>query len=221
MQLISGVSLPAYWASNMIADIVKTYVPIFIILILQVIFDLQYDGVWELIILYPLVIVPFTYVTSFLFTGDTVAQIMTLFMHFMMGGIAPIVVFTLQNIPSTANLGDSMRWWFTPIPTYCIGHGIVWSSTWNLLNISRNGLIATGKYPDLVPINDNIYAFANLTGDYTIMIITGIVCSLLLVLIEADLFQCCAKFSVKRIPEPKHDLDFDEDVEAEENRLAQ
>lgn len=95
MQLISGVSLPAYWISNMIADITKTYVPIFIILILQIIFDLQYDGVWELIIIYPLVIVPFTYVTSFLFTGDTVAQIMTLFLHFMMGGIAPIVVFTL------------------------------------------------------------------------------------------------------------------------------
>ena len=46
MQVVSGVSLSAYWMSNLIADIAKTYIPIFIILILQVLFDLQYDGVW-------------------------------------------------------------------------------------------------------------------------------------------------------------------------------
>ncbi len=73
MQVISGVSLPAYWMSNLIADIVKTYIPIFVIMLLTVIFDLQYDGVWQLLILYPIAIVPFTYLTSFLFTGDTVA----------------------------------------------------------------------------------------------------------------------------------------------------
>lgn len=73
MQVISGVSLPAYWMSNLISDIVKTYIPIFVIMLLTVIFDLQYDGVWQLLILYPIAIVPFTYLTSFLFTGDTVA----------------------------------------------------------------------------------------------------------------------------------------------------
>ena len=49
---------------------------------------------------------PFTYITSFFFTSDTVAQIITLFVHFMVGGILPIVIFVLQNIPSTADLGD-------------------------------------------------------------------------------------------------------------------
>ena len=38
MQLISGVSMPAYWLSNMMADVAKTYVPIFIIMILMSIF---------------------------------------------------------------------------------------------------------------------------------------------------------------------------------------
>lgn len=38
MQLISGVSLPAYWLSTMVSDIIKTYIPIFVILILQAIF---------------------------------------------------------------------------------------------------------------------------------------------------------------------------------------
>ena len=73
MQVISGVSLPAYWWSNAIADVTKTYVPIIIIIIMTFIFNVQYDGVWALLLLYPLAIVPFTYITSFLFVNDTVA----------------------------------------------------------------------------------------------------------------------------------------------------
>lgn len=67
MQVISGVSLPAYWISNMISDIVKTYVPIIIIVILQYVFQVNYDGVWLLLMLFPVSIIPFTYITSFLF----------------------------------------------------------------------------------------------------------------------------------------------------------
>lgn len=130
MQVISGVSLPAYWASNMISDIAKTYVPILVIIILQYVFSVDYDGVWILLMLFPIAIIPFTYVTSFIFTSDTVAQIMTLFLHFLVGGIMPLTVFVLQTLPSTSNLGDSMRWWFTPIPTFCIGEGIIFSSTY-------------------------------------------------------------------------------------------
>lgn len=121
MQVISGVSLPAYWLSNLISDIVKTYVPIIVIVILQYLFQVDYEGVWLLLILFPISIIPFTYVTSFFFTNDTVAQIMTLFLHFLVGGIMPLTIFVLETIPSTASLGDSMRWWFTPIPTFCIG----------------------------------------------------------------------------------------------------
>ena len=130
MQVISGVSLPAYWASNMISDIAKTYVPILVIIILQYVLSVDYDGVWILLMLFPIAIIPFTYVTSFIFTSDTVAQIMTLFLHFLVGGIMPLTVFVLQTLPSTSNLGDSMRWWFTPIPTFCIGEGIIFSSTY-------------------------------------------------------------------------------------------
>jgi len=73
MQVISGVSLPAYWISNAIADVAKTYVPIFIIIIMTFIFSVKYEGVWALLFIYPLAIVPFTYITSFIFVNDTVA----------------------------------------------------------------------------------------------------------------------------------------------------
>ena len=95
MQVISGVSLPAYWLSNMISDMIKTYVPIFIIMLLMVAFSLEYDGTYYLLLLYPIAIVPFTYVTASFFTSDVIAQILTLFVHFMVGGILPLVIYFL------------------------------------------------------------------------------------------------------------------------------
>ena len=186
MQVISGVSLPAYWIANMLSDIAQAYVPILIIVLLQYIFSLDYEGVWVLLLLYPIAIVPFTYVTSFMFTGDTVAVIMTVFIHFMVGGIFPVVLFGLDNIPWTANLADSMRWWFTFVPTFCVGEGIVFSSTYQLLNIARKGLKLA--HFDVNQVNTDVWALTNLGGNYIIMVTTGVVCCLLLVLIELDIF---------------------------------
>ena len=224
MQVISGVSLPAYWLSNMIADIVKTYVPIFVIMILMALFSLDYEGTYYLLLLYPISIVPFTYVTSSFFTSDVVAQIITLFVHFMVGGILPLVLYFLQIIPSTANLGDSMRYWFTFIPTYCVGQGIVWTATYESLVTIRNAMIEApnDKYDkyDLQPIDTHVYSMENLGFNFTMMIVCAFVYMLLLILIEADIFQCCSKFSCKPVPEPQHDLDLDDDVVAEHERLS-
>lgn len=67
------MSLASYWLSNMMADVIKVYIPIFMIMLLSLVFDANYDGVWVLYLLYPLALVPFTYVTSFLFTKDSTA----------------------------------------------------------------------------------------------------------------------------------------------------
>lgn len=202
----------------MIADILQTYVPICLIILLNWIFQLQYEGVWQLLILYPIAIVPWTYLTSFLFSRDFVAQIMTVSIHFLVGGLIPPVIFLLQNIPWTANLGDSMRWWFTFIPSFCVGEGIVWSATYETLNLARTGLIAVGF--DVNPVNTHVYAMVNLGGTYTIMLGTFFVCTLLLFVIESDcLVKCTAHCSLCRKPMPRYVEDPDEDVVAEEERI--
>lgn len=61
----------------------------------------------------------------------------------------------------------------------------------------------------------------NLGGNYTIMICSAIFYCLVLVFIEADIFQSCSKYTYKKVPEPVQDLDLDDDVLAEEERLAQ
>lgn len=129
----------------------------------------------------------------------------------------PVVIFVLQNIPNTANLGDSMRWWFTPIPTFCIGQGIVFSSTHELLDTIRTAFISSGY--DVKELNPDVYALSNNGGIYIIMVCTAIVCYALLAVMEADIFQSCSKLSVQSPPGPKTDLDLDDDVLAEEERL--
>ena len=85
-----------------------------------------------------------------------------------------------------------MRYWFTFIPTFCVGQGIVWSATYESLNTLRNALIneKTGKYDkyDLQPIDMDLYSFKNLGFNFFMMILCAIVYMLLLILIEADIF---------------------------------
>ena len=142
---------------------------------------------------------------------------MTVFIHFMIGGIAPVSIYVLQNIPSTANLGDSMRWWFVWIPTFCVGEGIVWSATYIELNLARIGL-ATAHFK-VNQIDTNVYALVNLGGNYIILAGTSVLCIVLLFVIEMDIFQKCANCSCRKVPKQVENVNFDDDVIAEEHRV--
>jgi len=95
MQMVSGMSLPAYWISNMMADIVKVYIPLILIVMLSFIFNCNYPGVWVCFLVLPWALVPFTYLTSFLFNNDTNAQIVTLILNFLVCNILASTVYTL------------------------------------------------------------------------------------------------------------------------------
>ena len=51
---------------------------------------------------------------------------------------------------------------------------------------------------------------------------TGVVCLLLLWIIESGIFRCLAKISIFPVSKyaPNRDLDLDSDVQEEENRLS-
>lgn len=217
MQEISGVSLLGYWMSNMISDVVKAYIPIFITLILQAAFSINVDGVWVHLLIYPWTIVPFTYITSFLFTKDSVAQIMTLFVHFLGGGILPLVIFVLLSIPSTVDTGSWLRWIFTLLPTFDVCYSIILSTSAESLKLVRQVAIDSGK--DLKPYNSDLWAWSNLLGNAIMMLVVGIVCLLLLILFESNLCVGLKNLTLRGLPEPKDDLDLDEDVIAEAERL--
>ena len=131
------MSLFGYWAANILADLVKAFIPILAILLISDLSGVWYEGVWVLFVLFPFAVVPFSYVTSFMFSSDTVAQICTLFMHFIAGGIMSLTVYTLELIPQTQKAGDILRWVFCVIPSYCVTHGIVFSASGSMLVKAR------------------------------------------------------------------------------------
>ena len=65
-----------------------------------------------------------------------------------------------------------------------------------------------------------MWALANLGGNYIIMFTSAIVFTALLVVIEADIFQKCSNFTFRALPPMRNDLDMDEDVIAEQERLT-
>ena len=64
------MSLAGYWTSNIVFDILISYGPIGLIILLSMAFDKNYRGVWVLFLLYPPAIVPYTYLWSYFFTSD-------------------------------------------------------------------------------------------------------------------------------------------------------
>ena len=201
------------------------YIPILLIILLMNIFSVNYEGAWVLFLLYPLAIVPYTYVTSFLFKSDINAQIMTLFLHFISGGLLVVIVFVLQYIPKTMFVGDPLRWLCCIFPSFCVTHGILFSASGTLLLGSRvedttdEGVIIPRKIPS------EIWAFYNLKGDALFLIGHFVVGILFLCLIELDLcqyFYWCAKpgcrSNSKKGMGPE--LIKDDDVIREEQRVA-
>lgn len=71
MQLISGMSKFGYWLSNAIADIIKAYITMAIILLITVLFGVNQEGFWLLCMLYPPAIVMFSYMITFFFTKES------------------------------------------------------------------------------------------------------------------------------------------------------
>jgi ABC-type multidrug transport system fused ATPase/permease subunit len=217
MQLISGMSLFGYWSANLLSDVIKAFIPIGVILLLCWAINVWYKGVWVLFLLYPFAVVPFSYVTSFLFSSDTVAQICTLFLHFLGGGVMSLTVFTLQLIPETQQVGDILRWVFCVIPSYCVTHGLIFSSTGKILvDTRKNSPDGTGR-PE---IPSDIWAWFNLKGDAVALVGHFVIGMLIIFLIECDVFACCSKLTCRAVPPENEDMELDEDVAAECERVA-
>lgn len=194
MQLISGMSLQAYWLSNMIADMIKLYIPIIIIILISIAFNANYPGVWILYMLLPLAMVPFTYVTSFLFEKDSNAQIITLLLNYFVCDVMAFLVFVLQFIPQTFKLGGILRWALCIFPSYCVINGLLWSSNGQVVLLIRK------TNPDFPQLSDNIWALENMGGDALILCLHFVIDSLILVAIEMNLFSCLKGLSSQAVP---------------------
>ena len=128
-----------------------------------------------------------------------------------------LTVYTLQLIPQTQKVGDILRWVFCIVPSYCVTHGLVFSSTGQILvDTRKNSADGTGR-PE---IPEDIWAWFNLKGDAAALIGHFVVGLLIIFLIECDIFACLSKITCRTVPAENTDLEVDEDVAAETERVA-
>mmetsp|Transcript_117061 Transcript_117061/g.162758 ORF Transcript_117061/g.162758 Transcript_117061/m.162758 type:complete len:101 (+) Transcript_117061:1505-1807(+) len=98
--------LGAYWFSKMIFDIIKLELTGILSFSLFYAFGMDYDHMPVALVLIPFAIVPFTYVTSFIFSVESGAQSATLFIHFLFMLIGVMIVFVIRLTVDLEILGD-------------------------------------------------------------------------------------------------------------------
>ena len=96
-------------------------------------------------------------------------------------------------------------------------HGLVFSSTGSILVETRkNSPDGTGR----PTIPEDVWAWFNLKGDAAALVGHFVIGLLIIFLIECDVFSCLGKISCRSVPAENEDLEQDEDVVAESERVA-
>lgn len=141
-QLISGVSLIAYWTANLLWDLCVYAAPLGLSMLFIDVFGInafvRNGALWATFVTflgYGLAIAPFSYLLSFLFSKHTTAQIICLVVNFITGLILMITCYILSAIENTKEVNRSLTWLYRIFPGFCLGHG--------LFQICTNSLAAT------------------------------------------------------------------------------
>ena len=131
-QIISGVSLLAYWLANFAWDVLSWLPPLGITLALMYAFQIssyttgQAAGAFVLLfVAFAPAATAFTYVWTFCFSSHSAAQTVILFLNFLTGLVLSIVSFVLSLIDSTRAINLKLRYVFRLFPAFCFGDGLL------------------------------------------------------------------------------------------------
>lgn len=169
-QIISGVSIYAYWVSSFVFDVLSYIPTVAMVMILCLIYG--FDSFTEnsgggatflLFMLFGPAVAAFTYVVSFAFKSHSTAQLMVMFGNFITGLCLMIVSFVLTLIPSTTSINVTLRYLFRLFPSFCLGDALtqlaLCEAGRNCPSIDENGY----NYDKLVSPYDWSVIGANLT----------------------------------------------------------
>eukprot|EP00826_Nyctotherus_ovalis_P029004 TRINITY_DN2286_c0_g1_i4.p1 TRINITY_DN2286_c0_g1~~TRINITY_DN2286_c0_g1_i4.p1 ORF type:complete len:1634 (-),score=496.68 TRINITY_DN2286_c0_g1_i4:185-5086(-) len=182
-QLISGVSLAAYWLSNGVIDIFKSLIPCSFSIAMIYAFDVDLTYGWLFVLVYSFSIIPFTYAMSFLFNKENVAQTSILLFNFFVGVVLSPVFNILRVFDNTRTAGKALAWILRFFPSFCLSYGIN--------NISFRNLYAALERKEVKP-----YLNLSVAGaDLLFLCIDFVLYFILICLTEAQCFNflilCC------------------------------
>jgi ATP-binding cassette subfamily A (ABC1) protein 3 len=218
-QLVSGVSLPAYWATNYIWDFSKHFIPAVVCALFVLAFQIEaftypsdsYGVLWLLMILYGFSVSTFTYFTSFFFKTSSTAQSVTLLLHFIAGSILPSVIFVMYLFDTSRGAAHALIWIFRFIPNFCFGMGLM-----NLGNRDNFAFLdgETGGYEP--------FDLKSAGGDILMLGLTSVFYIVLLFFMEwveiSPSIRKCLKGSISNDMTQAYNPD--DDVEAEKQKAA-
>ncbi|CAE7395821.1 ABCA1, partial [Symbiodinium microadriaticum] len=149
-QIISGVSIYAYWCSSYVWDILSYLPTVALVVCIVLAFGVdnytKNDGApatFLLFLLYGPAVASFTYLMSFMFTSHSTAQLVVMFFNFLSGLCLMVVSFVLTTINSTESVAVDLRYIFRLFPSFCLGDGLtqlaLCDNGENCPNIGRNG----------------------------------------------------------------------------------
>lgn len=219
-QIVSGVSLTAYWSANFTADIIK-YIPVGLSCwIFTLIFDIEafVEGdnlgmTLLLFIFYGICMISFVYCLSFVFTSPTSGQIFTFLLFFIVGCIGSVAIFILYVIESTKKHAEWLRWVFRLLPSFSFSYGLVNISNKTIYQIIEEWEEEKGAFTIEIALGDLIY-----------LVVLSLAYFLLIFVIEFfNSIPSISRLATNETHVKKHNADLtnkDEDVKQEEEEVA-
>jgi len=119
------MQLGAYWAANFLVDFIKLEMNVGVALITFWWAGQNFESIWFSYALFPFGAIPFTYVSTFLFNGESSAQTFTIFLHWSSIGMWCSLIFFLRWLKNTEWIADILNNILrASIPSYSLGTSI-------------------------------------------------------------------------------------------------
>ncbi|ETL35618.1 hypothetical protein L916_12275 [Phytophthora nicotianae] len=222
-QLVSGVSLPAFWLSNYIWDLLMYTIPCVATLVLLNVFNISaltgtdcssctgatFPSVILLFVLFGLAICPFSYALSFLFKEHASAQTYTIVLNFVIGMVLMITSFILDLIDSTEGVNSVLKFFWRFSPLFSLGNALL-----NMVN-SEFDSIRSSDDGGTSPFDPDMMGFEMIYLVFTIVFFFGLT-------LHLDYAKAVKKTDSLESSNENFDPDYevDEDVRQEALRVA-
>lgn len=120
---ISGVSIFAYWLINFLFELVKYYFTAGLCLLILWAFDFIPPYFYIDYLLYGPSMIIITYLTSFFFNSEAVAQNFLILFNLVFGSLGSTVVIMLRAINKSTNAAKVAAYIIRIIPSFAFGYG--------------------------------------------------------------------------------------------------
>ncbi|KDO35461.1 hypothetical protein SPRG_18791 [Saprolegnia parasitica CBS 223.65] len=222
-QLVSGVSLPAFWLANFAWDVLLYIVPCVFGLVAIYLFDITpftgndcfgcaanpFGAVIALFVLLGPALCSFCYCLSYLFSDPASSQTYTIMTNIGFGTVLITVSVVLDVVESTKTANETLKFLWRLSPLYCIGGGLNALSSYTI-----ESTVGT-KAPDTS-------AFSTDVAGYEIMYLAIEAVLFPILAIGIDYALSFPKIKAKLSKDPvivDAPVDIDVDVQAEADRV--